>query len=144
AAAANPAKAGIEDDEPDHAGPEDRHRVTEKAEHADDVIGQFVPVDGGDDAERYAKAGADHDGKCRKLNGGRHNMENVADHRLAGADRYAEITGHHITEITEELLPDRTVEPEALIDHAIGVLGGVLADDGAHRIGRHHPADDEG
>jgi len=102
---ADPAEIGVEHQQRDHPGPEDRHRVPHQADHADQLVGPAVLVDRCDHSERRAEAGADEDGEGGELDGGRQHPGDILQHRLAGADRSAEVQRHHVAQVKQELLP---------------------------------------
>ena len=62
---------------------------------------------------------------------------------MRGHDRGAEITLQQLSEVFEVLNVDGLVEPELQKHLVVDFLRGAIADDGEHRIGRHHPADGE-
>ena len=135
---------GVKNDQRDHAGPEDRHGMAEQAEHAHQMILPAVFIDGGINAHGNAEAGADQDREGRQLHRRRHDPDDVFDDRTPGADRGSEIAGEHVSQIIEELLPQRTVETERVIDLFIGFARRILAHDRPHGIGGHQAADKKG
>lgn len=115
--------------------------MAEQAEHAHQMILPAVFVDGGINAHGNAETGADQDGEGRKFHGCWHDPDDIFDHRAAGSDRSSEIAGEDITEIIDELLPQRPVEAERMIDLFIGFARRIFADDRPHGIGGHQAAD---
>ena len=87
---------------------------------------------------------ADDGGDGGELEGGREDADDVLDHRARGQHALAEVALQHMLDVDQELLPQRQVETEGdarlLVDH----VRGAVADDGEHRIDRHHAADQEG
>ena len=74
-----------------------------KVTNANDVIGQTVAAHGRQDSKRNSKTGTAENCDCGKFDGGGHDVGDVIDDRLAGADRHAEIAGQDIAEIAQEL-----------------------------------------
>ena len=143
-AAADPAEPGVEDDQPDHAGPEDRHRMPEQRHHPHDVVGRPVLPHRRPDPERDAEAGPEQDREGRELDRRRHHRRDVLGHRLPGPERRPEVAAQRVAEIARELHVDRLVHPQLLVDLLVGRRVGLLADDRPHRIDRHQPPDREG
>ena len=140
---ADPSKSRVEDQQCDHPGPEDRHRVAHQAENADHVIGPPILVDRRQHAQWDAQSRADQDRQRSQFQRRRHDHENILDHRLPGADRGSEIAGQHITQIHQELDRQGPVEPQLRVYLHVSVLRRFLTHDGADGIGRHHPSDRE-
>ena len=143
-AAADPAEHGVEDDQPDHAGPEDRHRMPQQRDDAHHVIGRPVLAHRRQHAERDAEARPEQDGEGGELDRRRHDVHDVLDHRASRAQRRAEVALGDVAEVVGELHVDRAIHPELAIDLLVGRLVGLLADDRPDRIDRHQPPDGEG
>ena len=141
---ANPAELRIKDQKRDHAGPENRHGVARKAEHADQVVWPAIFVDRRHNAQRNTQSCAENDRESRKLDGRRKDVQDVVYNWLARTDRGAEIEGGDVFEIDKELFPHGAVQSELPIHSFIDLARGVFAHDGAHRIGRHDTSDDKG
>lgn len=118
--------------------------MAEQAEHPDQVVLPAVFLDGGINPHGNPEAGTDQDREGRKLHRRRHDAYDILDDGLARADRGSEIAGEHIAEIIDELLPERTVETERMVNLLIGFAGRVLADNGPHGISGHQAADEKG
>ena len=143
-AAADPAEPGVEDDQPDHPGPEDRHRMPEQRHDPHQVVGRPVLPDRRPDPERDAEPRPEQDREGRELDRRRHHRRDVLGHRLPGPERGPEVAAQRVAEIPRELHVDRLVHPQLLVDLLVGRRVGLLADDRPHRVDRHQPPDREG
>lgn len=118
--------------------------MAEQAENAHKMILPAVFLHGGVNAHGDAEAGTDQDGEGRKLDRRRHHAYDVLDDGAARADRRSEIAGEDISEIIDELLPQRAVKAERVIDLFIGFTGRILTDNGPHWVGGHQAANEKG
>src|SRR5207237_962236 len=73
-------------------------------------------------------ADRDDDGRDGQLDGRREGPADHVHHRLAGADRVAEVAGHHVLEEPAVLDPDRLVVAEGPGQQLAGRRGRALAE----------------
>ncbi len=135
---------GVEDQQADQAEPEHRHRVADQAEQADRVVDQATLVDRGQHAHGHAEQHAQERRHGGELEGRREDARDVAQHRVGGQHRAAEVAAQDVADVDQELLPERQVQAKLDPHPLVDVGRRAIADRGQHRIDRHHAADQEG
>ncbi|MCY1234975.1 hypothetical protein D9M72_475760 [compost metagenome] len=140
----DPFQPRVKDEQRQERQPEDRHRVADEADDADDLVGDAAALDGGENAERHAEDGADEGAERRKLHGRREDAADVGHDGVRGRHRNAEIAGQRLADIDEELLVEGQVQPHRLARPFDDVRRRPVAENGQNRVDRDHPADEEG
>ena len=120
--AATQLQLGVEDEQRHQAEPEDRDRMAGKADEPRDMVDELAAVDRRDDAERHAESVADTGSRrcASSMVAGNTVSRSVGD-RLPGGRATADVPGQDVADIGPELLPDRPVEAELLVDPLIGL-----------------------
>jgi len=140
----DPVQLCVEDQQGDHAQPENRNRVPEQSDNADEMIDQGSLANG---RQHTGRDTDDHAGDCcngRQFQRCREEALDVLEHRLPGHDRTSEIAAQDISQKDQVLLPDRLVEAELQIHGIIDFLRSPVADDSDNGVVGHDATDDEG
>ena len=129
-----------EDVEADDRQPEGRHRHPGKRDHADDLIGPAVAMDGGQGAERHARGQRHRHRHDRKLDGSGEVLAQIGGDGPQGLLRLAQIALRQAREVEDVLLGQRPVEPVAGAERRddLGIGGGALAQVRGDRVARYH------
>src|SRR5215217_405405 len=140
----DPAELGIEEEETHEAEPEDRHRIANQAQKADDLVDETSALDRGQYAERHAQNDTDEGSQTREFERCRKGVRDVGHHRPRGQDRGPEIAGDRLLAVDPELLDQGKVETELLAHPRIDVRRRAIAHDRDHGIDRDDAPDKEG
>ena len=122
---------------------EDRHRDAGVGDDHRAGVGRRVALVGGDDSERDADEDGEREGDDGQLDRRRQAFDEDLGDAATLAERVAEVAREQVPEERDELVPDRLVEPVALVERIAGRRRRPLAEGGAARIAGDHAGHDE-
>jgi hypothetical protein len=135
-----PAERHREQHDGEEAPPEDRHRVAGERDRHHRMVESGAALGGGEDAGRKAQDQREQDRREREFEGGRKQVEELAEHRLAGDDRLAEVAGDDVLHVDRVLDQQRLIEPELGLELGVADrLDAALAGNQQHRVARSQP-----
>jgi hypothetical protein len=102
----------IEDIGEQQPGEEHRQRHAGRGHDAAEMVDPGTLLHRRQHAERDGDTDGENEGDQRELGRGRQARRDLGHHRLAGAERVAEIAVRQVDDVTDELLGQRLVEPE--------------------------------
>ena len=116
--------------------PEAGHADAGDGDGPDDLVGDAVALDGGDDAEENAEQRRDDDGPQGQLDGGREAALQLGEHRVVGADGGTQVQLEQVAHVIQVLGDEGLVQPVAQLigRHDVRVAEGPLAQIGGDGV----------
>lgn len=139
------AKDAREDIEHQQGKPEAGNGHAADRHAAEDLIGRLVAEHGRQHAEQDPQDNGNEHGENRKLHRRGEILQQILQHRPAGADRGAKIAVQQVFQVDKILLIQRLVQPPFRLEGRdnLGVVLGGCAQIGADRVAGHQVGDEE-